>query len=1350
MTLFAAGSRNFSVRCIKPFLPLLAYIALALLVAALYFFSFRQIEVLIQDEKLRDLGAIADMKAHQIAAWRDGYKREGEAHTRNSTLAIEFGQWLDEGAPSNGRRQSLLRMLVELQHAENYRSLALLDRQGRVRLALPAASAFDAEDVQLAMRAMGNRELLLSDIHRNGQGIRINLVAPLTVGDKDSAVGALVSQIDPDDYLYPLIRAWPMHSASAESLLVRRDGDDVLFLNDLRYRKGAALTLRIPADEPDLPAAMAARGGASAAGGIDYRGVPVVAEMRPVAGTPWFVVSKVDRDELFAPVDRLKQWSTNLGLGFVGAGGLLGFFWLRGQQAHLRSLQALHAAAIEREMLMMHFEYLTKYANDIILVADGAGNLIEANERAEQAYGYSREELLHMPVHSLCDPADDAGPLRWQVAHCDEQGESRFEAVNRRKDGSLFPVEVSARAIEIVSIKYFQLIIRDISERKQTEDALRRSETLLKKSQQMAHIGSWELDLKENTLHWSDENYRVFEVDQSRFGASYEAFLDAVHPDDRDWVNQAYTDSVRNKKPYSIVHRLQFPDMRVKFVQEWCETFYDEAGKPLRSIGTTQDVTVQQMFLQALRKSSQRIEDLYNLAPCGYHSLDKGGVIVQINDTELQWLGYTRDEVLGKINFEDLLTPGYRQFFHDNYPGFKQRGFVRDLEYELVRKDGSSIFVLLNATAVYDDDGEYLMSRSTLFDITARKQAKDELRLQGAILSQMEEGVTLVRADSGTIVYANPKFEQIFGYAPGEMAGLHVSRLNAPTTESPEEAAGEIMAALHDQEHWEGEIQNIRKDGNPFWCHVVVSTFEHHDYGKLWVSTHEDITARKQAEEELYESEKRFRFLAENATDMLYRMSLPDGRYEYVSPASLTIFGYTPEEFYASPALIRAVIHPAWYGYFEEQWAKLIAGEIPPTYEYQIVHKRGDTRWMNQRNTLILDGSGKPVAIQAIVTDVTERKLGEMMLAESEERFRVMADSAPIMIWIADAASQVNCHGCRYFNRRWHEFSGLPVEQAQSCAWQDIVHPDDKTRLAEAYRDAFLSRQPFDIEYRLRRSDGEYRWVQDSGVPRCDAEGEFIGFIGTCLDVTDHKLFDELRAEMEHAGRLQIAGEMASGLAHELSQPLAAASNYLGAGLRQMAQADWDSEKLRKTLSLAYDQTERAGAIINHLKDMVRKQRQERAMLDINSLVRDTVHFMEYEIRQNSVSVIMDFYTLPLTRVSRVEIEQVLINLFKNAIDSMAFAPTRVLRITSRVLESGFILVSVIDTGKGIAPDALDKIFDSFLSSKSEGLGLGLPICRSLIENHGGRIWAERNGDEGSALNFTLPVGACNEQERRT
>jgi PAS domain S-box-containing protein len=138
-----------------------------------------------------------------------------------------------------------------------------------------------------------------------------------------------------------------------------------------------------------------------------------------------------------------------------------------------------------------------------------------------------------------------------------------------------------------------------------------------------------------------------------------------------------------------------------------------------------------------------------------------------------------------------------------------------------------------------------------------------------------------------------------------------------------------------------------------------------------------EVIERKRAEEAMRESEERFRRLAENAPDAIYRMSLPDGRYEYASPAALSIFGYSPEEWYESPLLIRQAIHPDWRTYFEEQWANLLKGELPPTYEYQIIHKSGQIHWLNQRNILIQDNAGVPIILKGIVTDITERKQAE-------------------------------------------------------------------------------------------------------------------------------------------------------------------------------------------------------------------------------------------------------------------------------------------------------------------------------------------------------------------------------------
>jgi PAS domain S-box-containing protein len=594
-------------------IPLLAFILLTFLIGAAGYAIFEQNKKSITEKEIQSLGAIADLKVAQIVAWREANRRRAEMFLHGSLLPDEVDLWLREGAPAGKRKEKILQVLTGLRQVQNFKTVSLLDQEGAARISTDGSYAPDADEKKLAIEAMRSQSVLFSDLHREGRrgnGIEIDSVAPLRVTDEKKAnriVGALLFEIDPNTFLYPLVQSWPIKSLSTETLLVKRDGGDVLFLNELRHQKGAALSLRIPLTNNQLPSAQAILGSAKVTQGLDYRGVPVIATLRKVPDTPWLMVSKIDKAELFAPVNLLQRWVTGLGFAFAALGGALVFLWFKGYRARYAHLKIQHDAAVEREMLVKHFDYLTKYANDIVLLLNAEGRIVEANDRAALAYGYPKEKLKSMSLGALLAPWID---LRSRLEEIENKGGLKFESTHLRKNGATFPVESSVRAITIEGERYFQAIISDITERKLAESALRKREALLKSSKQMAHIGSWELDLKSNILFWSDETFRIFEIDPARFDASYEAFLDAVHSDDRAMVDKAYTDSLKNRSPYTIVHRLVFPNQRIKFVQEWCVTQYDQEGSPIRSIGTTQDITERKLAEERLSKSYKELEKL--------------------------------------------------------------------------------------------------------------------------------------------------------------------------------------------------------------------------------------------------------------------------------------------------------------------------------------------------------------------------------------------------------------------------------------------------------------------------------------------------------------------------------------------------------------------------------------------------------------------------------------------------------------------------------------------------------------------------------------------------------------------
>jgi PAS domain S-box-containing protein len=259
--------------------------------------------------------------------------------------------------------------------------------------------------------------------------------------------------------------------------------------------------------------------------------------------------------------------------------------------------------------------------------------------------------------------------------------------------------------------------------------------------------------------------------------------------------------------------------------------------------------------------------------------------------------------------------------------------------------------------------------------------------------------------------------------------------------------------------------------------------------------------AIRQSEESLRESRERYRRLTENARDMIYRMSLPDGRYEYVSPASRDLFGYSPEEFYAQPTLIRQVIHPDWHVYFEEQWAGLLAGEMPPFYEYQIVRKTGESRWVHQRNVLVRDEIGRPIAIEGIATDISERKQAESDRLETERRFRALLDGVKLIAVGLDREGNVT-----YANPYLLELTGYTSDRVLGKNWVQIFIPERERSVVGTVFSAIVEsgNHPY-YENHLLTKEGEERLIVWNNTLLLDPDGKPAGTMSIGEDITERR-----------------------------------------------------------------------------------------------------------------------------------------------------------------------------------------------------------------------------------------------------
>jgi PAS domain S-box-containing protein len=359
----------------------------------------------------------------------------------------------------------------------------------------------------------------------------------------------------------------------------------------------------------------------------------------------------------------------------------------------------------------------------------------------------------------------------------------------------------------------------------------------------------------------------------------------------------------------------------------------------------------------------------------------------------------------------------------------------------------------------------------------------------------------------------------------------------------------------------------------------------------------------------------------------------------------------------------------------------------------------------------------------------------EKKLHESEGKFRTLVDNLPQMIFVTDENSvYVAC------NSLYAKSVGCTSENLVGKTVYD-VYPEvlankyltyDKAILADGRAQSFEER---------RILNGCEAIIHVAKAAFKDEKGRVLGVLGVLTDITGQKKYEKIRGEMEQDGRLNLAKEMASGLAHELSQPLAAVSNYLVSCQRRMADSgEWDREKFRTAIELALNQSERANGIIGYIKGLVKNKGHQHDWLNINQLAEGTLVFLEDELRRYDVEVKLMLAPLPPVMACKVEIVQVLLNLYKNAIEAMCLSSERVLTVATDMAGSGDIEVRLSDTGCGIAPERMGTVFNPFYTSKSDGLGLGLAICRSFIENHGGRISVESGRKSGVVFSFTLPL----------
>jgi PAS domain S-box-containing protein len=442
------------------------------------------------------------------------------------------------------------------------------------------------------------------------------------------------------------------------------------------------------------------------------------------------------------------------------------------------------------------------------------------------------------------------------------------------------------------------------------------------------------------------------------------------------------------------------------------------------------------------------------------------------------------------------------------------------------------------------------------------------------------------------------------------------------------------------------------------------------------------------------------------------------------------------------------VAHPDDTAGGDKMWRDALATGKPWHTEERVRRADGQYRWFAIDRVAARDENGKIIKWYGTAYDIEDRKRAEDGLRESEYKLRQIIDAVPGFVWSSDPAGEPT-----HINQHMSNYGGMRFEDFKQGGWEAIVHPDDFPETAKAFYHAIQTGTPYRDVLRLRRADGEFRWHHARGEPLRDQQGRIIQWYGLSVDIDDaKKAEDRLRRseshlaqaqlELAHANRVATMGQLTASITHEVNQPITAAVTYALAARRWLSAEPPNLDEVDDVLALIVKEGNRAGEVVGRIRALIKKAPARKDAVAINDAILEVIALTRTEAANNSVSVRTQLAEdLPHVQGDRVQLQQVLLNLIINAIEAMRDVGEKERELViSTHHEPDWVSVEVRDSGPGFAQADIDRVFEAFYSTKSSGLGLGLSICRSIIEAHNGGLWATPNLPRGAILRFTAPA----------
>lgn len=992
----------------KPFFQhawwILALLFLALLGAGTYAYYLRETAE-IHTDRAHDLAAIAALKIGELTAWREERYSDAEVISQNQLLRDAVTAWLEERSDLT-RLEAVSQYFQTIQNAYGYESVFLVSPEGELLISSqPRPEPLEPQVLSLTGQAIQDRRPVFGDFFLcpTCKQIHLDVAAPIFAPDR-SAVGVLFLRTDPEVYLYPFIQSWPTPSQSAETLLVRMEDGEVLFLNRLRHNSDPPLTFHIPLTQEDVPAVKAVQGQTGLVEGPDYRGVPVLAYIEPVPNSPWFLIAKVDRQELLAEAvyrGRVTVFFAGLGAALILAAAAL-LFSLRQRW----TFQQLYESERQRADLQEQFRTTLYSIGDAVIASDRSGRVRLMNPVAELLTGWSEAEAYDRPLEEIFNIINEETrqPVENPVQRVLREGKV-FGLANHTllidRAGNERPIADSGAPLfsEADQIEGVVLVFRDQTEERRAHKALVESESRYRSLFEYSAIG---ISLTAPDGRMMDANpafaemlgYRIEEIRQF-------SFEQINHPDDIPKTKELRRRLLEGESDRErLVKRYRHKSGADVWVDISSSIVRDETGQPLYFITSILNITAQKQAEDALAKSEAELRALYEsmteLVVQHELVLDEQGQakdyrILDCNPVFSRITGIPREQAVGRLASQVYHTDPAP--FLEIYARVAQTGEPIQFETEF-----APMGKFFQISAICPEPGRFATVAS---DITLRKQAeKDRQESEERFRKAINEAPfpIMLHAEDGQVLQVNNTWCETTGYSRAEL-----STVGDWTRLAYGEQSDRVRQVINrtytiTERINEGDFEIRTRRGEPrIWQFSSAPLGLLPDGRRLVISIAADMTEQRKAEAEIQELNRTLEQQVAQRTAELsdlynnapcgYHSLDAEGVYVRVNDTELHWLGYTREELLDKvkfPDLLTPASKPAFYHHFP---IFKESGQVNDL-EFEMVCKDGSILPVLLSATAIRDPDGNYMMSRSTIIDHTERKRIERALQESHDRLQ--------------------------------------------------------------------------------------------------------------------------------------------------------------------------------------------------------------------------------------------------------------------------------------------------------------------------------------------------------------------------